>query len=81
MIKNTGGTVISMPFGKDIITFNSNRHFFRGENQQYLKSLPSFRRKQGGKSKYECELIKVIAVMRLFQFLKFIWKIDVVPFW
>ena len=21
-------TVISMPFGKDIITFNSNRHFF-----------------------------------------------------
>lgn len=81
MIKNTGGTVISMPFGKDIITFNSNRHFFRGENQQYLKSLPSLRRKQGGKSKYECELIKVIAVMRSFQFLKFIWKIDVVPFW
>lgn len=81
MIKNTGGTVISMPFGKDIITFNSNRHFFRGENQQYLKSLPSLRRKQEGKSKYECELIKTIAVMRSFQFLKFIWKIDVVPFW
>lgn len=81
MIKNTGGTVISMPFGKDIITFNSNRHFFRGENQQYLKSLPSLRRKQEGKSKYECELIKVIAVMRSFQFLKFIWKIDVFPFW
>lgn len=81
MIKNTGGTVISMPFGKDIITFNSNRHFFRGEIQQYLKSLPSLRRKQEGKSKYECELIKVIAVMRSFQFLKFIWKIDVVPFW
>lgn len=33
MIKNTRGTVISMPFGKDIITFNSNRHFFRGENK------------------------------------------------
>ncbi|WP_270778363.1 FRG domain-containing protein [Holdemanella biformis] len=81
MIKNTGGTVISMPFGKDIITFNSNRHFFRGENQQFLKSLPSLRRKQEGKSKYESELIKVIAVMRSFQFLKFIWKIDVVPFW
>lgn len=81
MIKNTGGTVISMPFGKDIITFNSNRHFFIGENQQYLKSLPSLQRKQGGKSKYECELIKAIAVMRSFQFLKFIWKIDVVPFW
>lgn len=81
MIKNTGGTVISMPFGKNIITFNSNRHFFRGENQQYLKSLPSLRRKQEGKSKYECELIKAIAVMRSFQFLKFIWKIDVVPFW
>ena len=27
IIKNTGGTVISMPFGKNIITFNSNRHF------------------------------------------------------
>lgn len=31
MIKNTGGTVISMPFGKDIITFNSNRHFLEGK--------------------------------------------------
>ena len=81
MIKNTGGTVISMPFGKDIITFNSNRHFFRGENQQYLKSVPSLRRRQEGKSKYECELVKTIAVMRSFQFAKFIWKIDVVPFW
>ncbi len=58
-----------MPFGKDIIKFDSKRHFFRGENQQYLKSLPSLRRKQEGKSKYECEIIKVIAVMRLFQFL------------
>lgn len=77
MIKNTGGTVISMPFGKDIITFNSNRHFFRGENQQYLKSVPSLRRRQEGKSKYECELIKVIALMRSLQFAKFIWKIDV----
>lgn len=66
---------------KILSTFNSNRHFFRGENQQYLKSLPTLYRKQEGKSKYECELIKVIAVMRSFQFLKFIWKIDVVPFW
>lgn len=81
MIKNTGGTVISMPFGKDIITFNSNRHFFRGENQQYLKSVPSLRRRQEGKSKYECELIKGIALMRSLQFAKFIWKIDVVPYW
>ena len=71
MIKNTGGTVISMPFGKDIITFNSNRHFFRGENQQYLKSVPSLRRRQEGKSKYECELIKGIALMRSLQFAKF----------
>lgn len=81
MIKNTGGTIVSMPFGKDIITFNSNRHFFRGENQQYLKSVPSLRRKQDGKNKYERELIKAIAVMRSLQFAKFIWKIDVVPFW
>lgn len=81
MIINTGGTVFSMPFGKDIITFNSNRHFFRGENQQYLKSVPSLLRKQEGKSKYESELIKVIAVMRSYQFGRFIWKINVVPFW
>ena len=81
MIRNTGGTVISMPFGKDIITFNSSRHFFRGENQQYLKSVPSLRRKQEGKNEYERELIKVIAVMRSVQFLKFIWKIDAVPYW
>lgn len=57
MIKNTGGTVISMPFGKDIITFNSNRHFFRGENQQYLKSLPLLRRKQDIGSKRNTKLV------------------------
>lgn len=81
MIRNTGGTVISMLFGKDIITFDSNRHFFRGENQQYLKSVPSLLRRQEGKNKYESELIKTIAVMRSYQFEKFIRKINVVPFW
>lgn len=81
MIRNTGGTVISMLFGKDIITFDSNRHFFRGENQQYLKSVPSLLRRQEGKNKYESELIKIIAVMRSYQFEKFIRKINVVPFW
>lgn len=81
MIRNTGGTVISMLFGKDIITFDSNRHFFRGDNQQYLKSVPSLLRRQEGKNKYESELIKIIAVMRSYQFEKFIRKINVVPFW
>ena len=46
-----------------------------------LKSVPSLRRRQEGKSKYECELIKGIALMRSLQFAKFIWKIDVVPYW
>lgn len=81
MIKNTGGTVISMPFGKDIITFNSNRHFFRGENQQYSRSVPSLLRKMSGKTAYEAEILKAIAVMRSFQFFKFIWQINVVPYW
>ena len=39
--------------------------------------MPSLRRRQEGKSKYECELIKGIALMRSLQFAKFIWKIDV----
>lgn len=81
MIKSTGGTVITMPFGEDIITFNSNRHFFRGENQQYSRSVPSLLRRLSGKTAYEAEIIKSIAVMRSFQFLKFIWQINVVPYW
>ena len=81
MIKSTGGTVITMPFGEDIITFNSNRHFFRGENQQYSRSVPSLLRRVSGKTAYEAEIIKSIAVMRSFQFLKFIWQINVVPYW
>jgi NurA-like 5'-3' nuclease len=38
-IKNTAGTVVTMPYG-DMITFNSSRHFFRGENQIYPSSIP-----------------------------------------
>src|SRR5699024_8934294 len=72
MIKNTGGTVISMPFGKDIITFNSNRHFFRGENQQYSRSVPSLLRKMSGKTAYEAEILKTITVRRSIQFYKLI---------
>lgn len=78
----SGGAIIGGTMGSVITNkYRTNRHFFRGENQQYLKSVPSLRRRQEGKSKYECEFIKVIAVMWSFQFLKFIWKIDVVPFW
>jgi hypothetical protein len=43
-IKNTAGTVVTMPYG-DMITFNSSRHFFRGENQIYPSSIPSLNRK------------------------------------
>lgn len=81
MLKNTGGTIVSMPFGKDIITFNSNRHFFRGENQEYPRSTPSLLRKLEGKTAYEIELIKAVAVMRVYQFSKFIWQINVIPYW
>lgn len=80
-IRNTAGTVITYPFGERIITFNSKRHFYRGENQEYPSSLPSLRRKTIGMSAYEEELTWIIAEMRIRQFWYFIWKFSIVPYW
>ena len=81
LLKNTAGTLIRMPFWKDVITFRSRRHFYRGENQQYERSVPSLLRKMAGKTPYECEMIKAVSAMRIMQFAKFILKINVVPYW
>src|SRR5699024_11881351 len=43
--------------------------------------VPSLLRKMSGKTAYEAEILKAIAVMRSFQFFKFIWQINVVPYW
>lgn len=80
-IMNIGGTVTDYPFGLSVITFPSRRHLFRGESQVYKKSLPSLNRKIQGKSDDEKLLYQAIADMRVTQLAKFIWKINVVPFW
>ena len=43
-IMQTSGTVIQMPFGLRIITFPSKRQLFRGEIQNYHRSIPSLNR-------------------------------------
>lgn len=43
-IKQTSGTVIQMPFGLRIITFPSKQQLFRGEIQNYHRSIPSLNR-------------------------------------
>lgn len=77
---NTGGTVTHYPFGR-IITFASRRHLFRGENQRYSYSESTLSRKVRGKSREEAELLYVVANMRVVQFRKLIWNINVVPYW
>jgi hypothetical protein len=80
-IMNTAGTMIHFPYGDRIITFNSKRHFYRGENQIFSGSLPSLNRKLIGKNKREQELHRAVANLRIFHFRNFIWNINVVPFW
>lgn len=79
-IMNTAGAVVRFPYG-DIITFRSKRHLFRGENQIFPESHPSMNRQIQKLSKTEQELYRAIANMRIWQFVKFIWKMNVVPFW
>lgn len=43
-IMQTSGTVIPMPFGLCIITFPSKRQLFRGEIQNFHRSVPSLNR-------------------------------------
>ncbi len=80
LMTNTKGTVVDYPYGR-ILTFNSSRHFFRGERQLYDESIPTLNRELQGKSPEEQELIRVIADMRIHQFSKFIWKLHIVPYW
>lgn len=80
-IMNTSGTTIHFPFGDRIITFCSKRQFFRGENQEFPYSIPSLRRKTMGKSEKEEELMRTVGNMRVWQFTKLIWNINVVPYW
>ena len=81
-ILNLGGAMTGCPYG-DIITFPSRRHLFRGEPQQYVHSLPSLNRaiKRRGLTSLEAELYRDVAYMRIWQFEKFIWQFDIVPYW
>lgn len=79
-VLNTGGTVTHYPFGR-IITFASRRHLYRGENQRFHYSESTLSRKVRGKSNGEAELLHVVANMRVVQFRKLIWKINIVPYW
>lgn len=82
LIMRTEGTVTQMPYGLHIITFPSKGHLFRGEIQNYHKSIPSLNRMlKDGMSNKEKELIRVIAHLRKRQFGRLIWKINVVPYW
>ncbi len=77
----TSGTVITYPFG-DIITFDSYRHLYRGENKLYAYSLPTLDRKIKTYGNFDQELICALENLRIIQFEKFLFgKINVVPFW
>ena len=81
-VLNLGGTVTGCPYG-DMITFPSRRHLFRGEPQQYAHSLPSLNRaiKRRNLSLQDAELYRAVAYMRVWQFRKFVWQFDIVPYW
>lgn len=84
----SGGTVMAYPF-KNIygdcsrgITFISKRHFFRGENSRFPKSVPSLTRKLSGYTGKERELRRCIAYMRCWQFFKsFLWNFHITKYW
>lgn len=79
---NTYGTVVPFPFG-DILTFASKRHFFRGECKKYECSIPSLNRNiyNNNMNDQEQELWRVISNMRIEQFRKLLWNIDIIPQW
>lgn len=81
-ITQTSGTVIQMPFGLRIITFPSKRQLFRGEIQNYHRSIPSLNRiLKDCMDEKEKELNRVIAHLRKWQFGNLIWNINIVPYW
>lgn len=77
---NTYGTISRHPYG-DILTFSSTRHLFRGEAQEHELSTPTLNRKIANLSLKEQELYRAITNMRIAQFVKFLWKIHIVPYW
>jgi hypothetical protein len=79
--ENVAGTVVRFPYGLSTITFPSRRHLFRGENQVFERSLPTLNRQLREKSPQEKVMWKALADLRIYQFWKFIWQINVVPYW
>lgn len=84
-LTNIAGTIVQFPFGY-ICTFESRRHLFRGENQDfpYSESSLSRRCRKGcgiKRSDNEIELLHIISNMRICQFRKFIWQFDIIPQW
>lgn len=81
-IMQTSGTVIHMPYGLRIITFPSKRQLFRGEIQNYHRSVPSLNRiLTDCMDEKEKELNRIIAHLRKWQFGNLIWNINIVPYW
>ena len=81
-IMQSSGTVIHMPYGLRIITFPSKRQLFRGEVQNFHRSVPSLNRiLRDGMDEKEKELNRVIAHLRKWQFGNLIWNINIVPYW
>ena len=81
-IMQTSGTVIHMPYGLRIITFPSKRQLFRGEIQNYHRSIPSLNRiLTDCMDEKEKELNRIIAHLRKWQFGNLIWNINIVPYW
>jgi len=80
-LQNTAGTIIQFPYGGRIITFNSSKHLYRGENKIFQQSHPLLNRKLIGKDEKEQELYRAVANLRIEQFTRFIWNISVVPYW
>lgn len=81
-VLNLAGTMIAFPYG-NIITFPSRRHLFRGEAKQYACSLPTLNRtiRKRKLSLKDAELYRAVAYLRIWQFEKFIWQFDIVPYW
>lgn len=80
-LQNISGTVIHYPYGGRILTFNSSQHLYRGENQFFERSHPLLNRNLIGKDEREQELYRAFANLRIEQFTRFIWGINIVPYW
>ena len=81
-VLHLNGTMTQYPFG-NIITIACSRHLFRGESQQYAKSLPTLNREilRRNLSPIDAELYRCVSYMRVSQFRKFIWQFNIVPYW